>query len=117
MRADLPADAAFDPAPIGELLARLRERFGSAAIPIVERWDRDVCAVGCRLGDGSERLVFVSISQQADGRYAAALEPGSAHSPRLGLDELVALVAEHLCIVPLAPGDVRPPDRESAPRL
>ena len=51
-----------EPAPgtaAGQLVARLRERFGTKAFDVVEQWDRDVCAVGVMRPGDRARLVTV----------------------------------------------------------
>ena len=103
-----------EPAPgtaAGELVARLRGRFGTTAFDVVEQWDRDVCAVGVMRPGDRARLVYISTCDLPTGRFDVSLdEPGNTaeypagrgHHAAVDFERVTAIVAEHLGIHPRA---------------
>jgi hypothetical protein len=79
-----------------DLLVELRTRVGAAALPLIERWDSDVFAVGRLDPGGIPRLVFVTLSPWARERYDVTLEPGPGHFAARDVDGVEQLVRMHL---------------------
>lgn len=101
-----PSQAIWD-APTAAVVDRLRERFGSDAFGILERWDSDVCSVGLVRGEETCLLAIVSTCDCGEGRYSVVLERGPApgvdgefedagRHTDVDFDTLAILVASHL---------------------
>jgi len=79
-----------------DLLIELRARVGAEAIPLVERWDSDVVAVGRVEAGGAARLVFVILRPSPSERYDVAFEPGPGSFAAQDIDGVERLVRRHL---------------------
>jgi hypothetical protein len=86
------------------LLVELCSRIGVENLPLIERWDSDVFAVGCLDSRGGPRLVFVTLSPWARERYDVTLDPGPGYFAARDVDQVERLVRMHLRLEDAASG-------------